>query len=210
MPTHRTRRGAAVATTVLAALVALAPSPAPARAAGGPGGPADTAPPVKIDNGDPDLKMRAGAKLAPGRVLDIKSVVETDDGDERRETTNVNVTFALQAEVLFDKDSATLNREANARIRTIAEEATRHRATIVRVFGFTDSLGSSGHGMVLSKQRADAVQRQLAQNVGSSAGSSRISYQIRGYGEQYPIADNSTEEGRRKNRRVEVSFPRRS
>ncbi|MFV8129205.1 OmpA family protein [Streptomyces syringium] len=208
MPTHRTRRGAAVATTVLAALVVLAPSPTPARV-GGPGGPADTAPPVKVDSDDPDLKMRAGAKLAPGRVLDIKSVIETDDGDERREVTNVNVTFALQAEVLFDKDSATLNREANARIRTIADEATRHRATIVRVFGFTDSLGSSGHGMVLSKQRADAVQRQLAQNVGSSAGASRISYQIRGYGEQYPIADNSTEEGRRKNRRVEVSFPRR-
>ncbi|MBT2385753.1 OmpA family protein [Streptomyces sp. ISL-11] len=198
--TYRTcRRAAAVAALLTAAALA-----APAHADSGPGSPADTAPPVRIDAGDPDLKMRSGAKLAPGRVLDIKSVVETDNGDERREDTNVNVTFALQAEVLFDKDSARLGPQATTRIRAIATEIGKQKATTLRVFGFTDDLGSTAHGLVLSKERANAVQRQLAQDIGSSD----ITYQIRGYGEQYPIADNSTEEGRRKNRRVEVSFPR--
>jgi outer membrane protein OmpA-like peptidoglycan-associated protein len=75
----------------------------------------------------------------------------------------------------------------------------------VRVFGFTDNLGSSAHGDVLSKQRADAVHGVLVESLGST-----ITFEIRGYGEQYPIADNSTEEGRKKNRRVEVSFPRGS
>ncbi len=200
-----TRHGTLLAAALAAMLLAVyAPPPPAARADSGPGVPANSKPPVKIDANDPDLKMRSGAKLAPGRVLDIKSVVETDNGDERREDTNVDVTFALQAEVLFAKDSAELSGEANARIRTIADEIKKQNATSLRVFGFTDNLGSAAHGLVLSKQRADAVQRQLAQDLGSSS----LSYQIRGYGEAYPIADNSTEDGRKKNRRVEVSFPR--
>ncbi|ARZ68157.1 hypothetical protein SMD11_2508 [Streptomyces albireticuli] len=206
VPTPRAvRRGAAAAAAVTAALLAATAPAVTARADSGPGSPADTSPPVRIDRKDPDLKMRSGAELAPGRVLDIKSVVETGDGDERREDTNIAVTFALQAEVLFDKDSSSLGSDAHAKIRSIAEEVTRQRATTLRVFGFTDNLGSTTHGVALSKERANAVQRQLAKDVGSSG----VSYQIRGYGELFPIADNATEEGRRKNRRVEVSFPRR-
>ncbi|KOG30672.1 OmpA family protein [Streptomyces varsoviensis] len=202
---RNSRHGALLAAAVLAAaFLAVYVPPPVAQADSGPGVPADSKPPVKLDANDPDLKMRAGAKLAPGRVLDIKSVVETDNGDERREDTNVDVTFALQAEVLFAKDSARLSGEANTRIRTIADEVKKQNATTLRVFGFTDNLGSAAHGLVLSKQRADAVQRRLAEYLGSSS----LSYQIRGYGEAYPIADNSTEDGRKKNRRVEVSFPR--
>ncbi|MGW2328820.1 OmpA family protein [Streptomyces sp. NPDC001700] len=196
-----TRATACRAATALAALALLLTTPA--HADSGPGAPADTRPPLKIDTDDPDLRMPEGAKLAAGRVLDIKSVVETDNGDERREDTNTKVSFALQAEVLFGKDSAKLGPEANARIQQIADEAERQNAKSVRVFGFTDNLGSAAHGLELSRKRADAVQQRLASSLDSS-----VAYQIRGYGEQYPIADNASEEGRKKNRRVEVSFPR--
>ncbi|MFJ6668295.1 MULTISPECIES: OmpA family protein [unclassified Streptomyces] len=174
----------------------------------GPPGPPDTAPsaaaPVKIDPRDPDLKLPEGATLAQPKVLDIKSVVEDQSGDERREDTNADVTFALQAEVLFGKDSAKLGADAKARIASIADEIRKQHATQIRVFGFTDDLGSSSHGVLLSRQRANAVQAVLGQDLGSPD----ITFEVRGYGEQYPIADNSTEEGRKKNRRVEVSFPR--
>ncbi|MEU6087788.1 OmpA family protein [Streptomyces sp. NPDC047085] len=160
--------------------------------------------PVKIDPTDPDLKLPEGATLAEPKVLDIKSVVEDQSGDERREDTNADVTFALQAEVLFSKDSAKLSAEAKARIATIAEEIKKQHATQIRVFGFTDNLGTSAHGDVLSKQRANAVQAVLDQDLNDP----NITFEVRGYGEQYPIADNSTEAGRKKNRRVEVSFPR--
>ncbi|MFE1922497.1 OmpA family protein [Streptomyces asoensis] len=160
--------------------------------------------PVEVDPNDPDLKLPEGGTLAEPKVLDIKQVVEDESGDERREDTNADVTFALQAEVLFGKDSARLGAEAKARIGAIAQEIKKQNTTVVRVFGFTDNLGSSAHGDVLSKQRADAVQAELAGDLNNPG----ITFEVRGYGEQYPISDNSTEAGRKKNRRVEVTFPR--
>ncbi|WP_077796891.1 OmpA family protein [Streptomyces sp. JHA26] len=171
-----------------------------------PGTEATASAPVEVDPNDPDLKLPDGATLAQAKVLDIKSVVEDQSGDERREDTNTSVTFALQAEVLFGKDSAKLGGEAKSRVAGIAEEIRKQNAGRIRVFGFTDNLGSSAHGDVLSRQRANAVQELLAQTLNDSG----ITYEVRGYGEDYPIADNSTEAGRKKNRRVEVSFPRTS
>ncbi|GAA2480409.1 OmpA family protein [Streptomyces gobitricini] len=169
-----------------------------------PPGTESTLPPPEVDGNSPELKMRDGATLASAKVLPLISIVESEGGEERREETPSNLKFALQAEVLFGKDSAKLTPEADSRIAAIAEEVRKQSATKVRVFGFTDNLGSSAHGDVLSKQRADAVHKVLSSLLTSGG----ITYEIRGYGEQYPIADNSTEEGRKKNRRVEVSFPR--
>ncbi|MFB6980195.1 OmpA family protein [Streptomyces scopuliridis] len=210
--TPRARRASRrPAATALAAVVLLAgvqftmaPGARADETPSTPPGTESTSPPPQVDGNAPGLKLRAGATLAPAKVLDIISVVESEGGEERREDTNENVKFALQAEVLFGKDSARLSSAANSRIAAIAEEIKKQGATKVRVFGFTDDLGSAAHGDVLSKQRAEAVHGVLQGQL-TSAG---ITFEIRGYGEQYPIADNSTEEGRKKNRRVEVSFPR--
>ncbi|WP_435613585.1 OmpA family protein [Streptomyces sp. bgisy159] len=198
-------RTRALATAVV--LTCLLTTP-PARAADGPSVPPGTEPtataPVEVDPNDPDLKLPEGATLAEPKVLDIKQVVEEQSGDERREDTNANVKFALQAEVLFGKDSARLSPASQARITAIAKEIKAQQATRVRVFGFTDNLGSSAHGDVLSRQRANAVQAALS----SALNDPNITFEVRGYGEQYPISDNSTESGRKKNRRVEVTFQR--
>ncbi|MEU6522639.1 OmpA family protein [Streptomyces sp. NPDC046924] len=169
-----------------------------------PGTEATASAPVELDPNDPDLKLPDGATLAEPKVLDIKQVVEEQSGDERREDTNTEVTFALQAEVLFGKNSAKLSAQAKSRIGTIAEEIKKQNATKIRVFGFTDNLGSSAHGDVLSRKRANAVHTVLGRELNDPG----VTYEVRGYGEQYPIADNSTEAGRKKNRRVEISFPR--
>ncbi|MEU0202651.1 MULTISPECIES: OmpA family protein [unclassified Streptomyces] len=208
---HPTRTAPRLTLTLAAATLMVAMNVhgmTAAQADDGPSVPPGTEPsasaPEKIDPNDPDLKLPEGATLATPKVLDIKQVVEDQSGDERREDTNADVKFALQAEVLFGKDSAKLSAEAKARISAIAEEIRTQNATKIRVFGFTDNLGSSAHGDVLSKQRADAVQNVLDQELNDS----NVTYEVRGYGEQYPIADNSSESGRKKNRRVEVSFPR--
>ncbi|WP_442806142.1 OmpA family protein [Streptomyces sp. NBC_01257] len=194
-----------MAITVLAGVLAFGAVGAPqALADDSPYPSASAAPPVKIDANDSDLKLPEGATLAPVKVLDIKSVIEDMGGEERREDTNSDIKFSLQAEVLFGKDSATLSSAANGRINAIAAEIKKQDAKKVRVFGFTDNLGSSAHGDVLSKQRAEAVHGVLDKALAGTG----ISYEIRGYGEQYPIASNATEESRKKNRRVEVSFAR--
>ncbi|MFD5709729.1 OmpA family protein [Streptomyces pharetrae] len=169
-----------------------------------PGTEATAVAPVELDANDPDLKLPEGATLAEPKVLDIKQVVEDESGEERREDTNADVKFALQAEVLFPKDSARLSAAAKARLAAIAQEIESQNATRIRVFGFTDDLGSSAHGDVLSKQRANAVHQVLDAELNDPG----VTFEVRGYGEDYPIASNSSEEGRKKNRRVEVSFAR--
>ncbi|WSQ11548.1 OmpA family protein [Streptomyces sp. NBC_01231] len=193
---------------VTAASVMAVIATAPAHADPTPSVPPGTEPtasaPVTVDANDPDLKLPEGGTLAEPKVLDIKQVVEDQGGEERREDTNADVKFALQAEVLFGKDSAKLGAEAKARISSIAEEIKTQNATRIRVFGFTDDLGSAAHGDVLSKKRANAVQDVLDQELNDP----NVTFEVRGYGEQYPISSNATESGRKKNRRVEVSFPR--
>ncbi|MGW0120137.1 OmpA family protein [Streptomyces sp. NPDC003327] len=199
--TTTTRR---LATVLALVTVVWWPVQAPsAEADDPPGSVSQGAPPPVVDAGAPGLMLPDGATLAPAKVLDIKQIVEEEGGEQRREDTNVDVTFALQAEVLFPKNSATLTPAATARIDAIAAEIGRMGSGRVRVFGFTDNLGTYAHGLKLSKERAVAVQRVLARRLDAGT-----TYDIRGYSEDYPIADNGTEEGRKKNRRVEVSFPR--
>jgi outer membrane protein OmpA-like peptidoglycan-associated protein len=130
-------------------------------------------------------------------------VVADQDGSERRTDTNAEVTYALQAEVLFAKDSAKLSGSAQSRITAIARAISRQQPVRVRIFGFTDNLGSSAHGDVLSAQRAQAVRGVLAGGLPST-----VSFETRGFGERDPVASNTTEAGRRANRRVEISFSR--
>lgn len=73
--------------------------------------------------------------------------------------------------------------------------------SLIDVYGHTDSTGSDSYNMDLSKRRADAVARYL---ISQGVNSARI--QTQGMGESYPIADNTTEEGRALNRRVEIKI----
>ncbi|WNI17475.1 OmpA family protein [Actinacidiphila sp. ITFR-21] len=214
-PAASTTAASAAAGALLAVLLAAgavngtaavaAPNPPPNA------GEAAATPPVPINPDSPGLRLTAGATLAPSKVLDIVSVtdessVAASQPEQRQETSNTTVTYALQAEVLFGKDSARLAPAATGRIRAIAGDINaRHVSSPIRVFGFTDDLGSSEHGDVLSKARADAVYNVLATEL-DALGDASHTFQVRGYGEDYPIADNSTESGRQQNRRVEITF----
>jgi len=68
----------------------------------------------------------------------------------------------------------------------------------ITIAGYASSEGTSSHNMALSKDRANAIKNYLLKgNVPAKQ------IKIKGYGETHPIADNSSEEGRKLNRRVE-------
>ena len=68
--------------------------------------------------------------------------------------------------------------------------------------GHTDSIGTNEYNQKLSERRAQFVENEFKQNITTD----KIKYETRGYGEERPIADNATKEGRAKNRRVEINF----
>lgn len=72
----------------------------------------------------------------------------------------------------------------------------------MKLSAYTDDVGDDAVGQWLSEQRAAEVV-QVFKNLGVD---DKIQYDIKAYGEQYPIGDNATEEGRAKNRRVEIYF----
>ncbi|MQS07967.1 OmpA family protein [Streptomyces alkaliphilus] len=125
-------------------------------------------------------------------------------GETREERTGNQRKFTLQTDVIFGKDSDVVSDEAREALAVVAEAIAEHSPAEVNVFGFTDNLGSYEHGVTLSNNRARNTQQVLVELLDDPSG---INFNVRGYSEDYPLYDNSTEEGRQKNRRVEISWP---
>lgn len=98
--------------------------------------------------------------------------------------------------VVFDTDSATLRPESYEVLDGAVSTLQRYPDLNVEVAGHTDSVGSDAYNRALSQRRADAVLAYLREKGVANA------LRARGYGESQPIADNRTEDGRQKNRRV--------
>lgn len=100
--------------------------------------------------------------------------------------------------VKFAKNSSDLLDESFTQLMGLVKKL-EDRSIKVKVIGYTDNLGSQNINLKLSKQRAKTVVDYL---IREGVQSWRLSYD--GYGSSNPIADNSTEQGRQINRRVEV------
>ncbi|QJR09343.1 Peptidoglycan-associated lipoprotein [Usitatibacter rugosus] len=102
-------------------------------------------------------------------------------------------------DVLFQTGRAELLPNAGPRMDKLASYLNQFPDKSLLIEGYTDSVGSDATNQELSIRRAEAVRAALAQR-----GVSPTRMASRGYGEQFPVASNSSAEGRAMNRRVEV------
>lgn len=99
----------------------------------------------------------------------------------------------------FDTGKATIRAEAEPVLRELATLLGNDESLRLRVEGHTDNVGSAAANQKLSEERANAVVSWLAKN-----GIDRSRLTPAGAGASKPVADNATDEGRAKNRRVEL------
>lgn len=114
--------------------------------------------------------------------------------------------YKLCADVLFAFDSARI-RSGGARVLGKVADAIKDRQDDgkIRIEGHTDSRGSDAYNERLSLRRAKAVRDWLVRR----AGLERSRIVVRGFGEGQPAASNSSDSGRRKNRRVVIGVQKR-
>jgi outer membrane protein OmpA-like peptidoglycan-associated protein len=105
----------------------------------------------------------------------------------------------LPSEVLFEHDSDVLLAAAAPSLDAAAARILAREGARASVLGHTDDTGEDAYNLDLSRRRAAAVARHLTEK-----GVPKERITIEGHGESRPAADNATEEGRRRNRRVEI------
>jgi outer membrane protein OmpA-like peptidoglycan-associated protein len=109
--------------------------------------------------------------------------------------------YGVGESILFDEGKSTLRSGAEANLRQIVGSIDkRYSGSNVRVYGYTDAVGSAGYNKQLAEQRAETVRNWLVKN--GNITENRIS--VHPVGEARPVASNSTEQGRQQNRRVEI------
>ena len=117
----------------------------------------------------------------------------------KRNQDNLDVNF--KSDLLFDTNSFTLKTGAMDDLAKFAKVLNDYPQTTIIVTGHTDSKGSAELNQKLSERRAEAVKNVL---VSEAVAPTRIT--TVGLGASKPIADNATEAGRAKNRRVDITI----
>lgn len=128
------------------------------------------------------------------QAKELEKVAETKRTEEGIVTT-------LKSSLLFESGSAELKPAALNNINEVADILKKYPENIIKVVGHADNRGKPEFNQTLSLQRAQSVKQQLVKR-GIAGGS----LEALGKGSSQPIASNDSEEGRAKNRRVELNI----
>jgi OOP family OmpA-OmpF porin len=101
--------------------------------------------------------------------------------------------------LLFDTNAATLQPSSQEQLQNIANILKAYPNVHVRIGGYTDNQGDAAANLKLSQDRADNVMHEIV-----ALGVDPTRMDAKGYGEDHPVADNSTEAGRAQNRRISL------
>ena len=134
----------------------------------------------------------------PKQEIVEKQITITKTKDEKR--YEVGQVIVLE-NIFFDFDKSVLLPQSFVELKKLTDILSAHPEMKIELSGHTDSKGKDKYNQKLSENRAKAVYDYL---IGKGIDKSRLKY--KGYGATQPIADNSTDEGRAKNRRVEFKI----
>jgi outer membrane protein OmpA-like peptidoglycan-associated protein len=169
--------------------------------------------PKEGDGGETTLKVTTGGKDvwikvvpdifgAPTQsyqlvVTEVAAMAQVVSANELLQELNKNGFVALY--INFDTGKADLKQDGVATVKEIASLLKSNATLKLGVEGHTDNVGDAASNKKLSEARAKSVTAAI---VASGIDASRLS--ASGFGQEKPVADNRTEEGRAKNRRVEL------
>lgn len=144
-------------------------------------------------------KGTAGSGLSiTGQVAKLETALK----DLGAKVSKTEIRIELPSDILFDFDKYNIRSDAREALRKVAVVITAHSGKTVWVEGHTDSKGNEEYNMKLSFERAESVKQWLQDREKLT----NTKFQIEGWGESKPIASNDTDEGRQKNRRVEITI----
>jgi len=137
-----------------------------------------------------DKQIRELKEQTAGSGVDVTA---TDNGQA--------ILVNLPDGVTFDVDSSTLKPQFRSTLDQIAQSMNTYPNSLIDVYGHTDSTGSDQYNQTLSESRSRTVANYLVMR-----GVSEARVRSMGYGETMPVASNDTEDGRARNRRVEIKI----
>jgi outer membrane protein OmpA-like peptidoglycan-associated protein len=144
----------------------------------------------------------AGAIIGNRMDEQAKEIEQEIPGAEvERVGEGINVTFDESSGVYFDTNKFDINARSKETLNKLAAIFKEYPDTNILVEGHTDSTGSESYNLTLSKNRAQAVTNYLVNN-----GVAKGRFETKWYGQSQPKYDNSTVDGRAKNRRVELAI----
>ncbi|MDR1862726.1 MAG: OmpA family protein [Treponema sp.] len=156
-----------------------------------------------------EYRGRAEAEIVEAPAMDKEKMAEEiseelkrlDINDASVRVDHEGITISLE-NIQFQADSARLLEGEKQKLDKIAEILRRYPGRDILVGGHTALAGTAAMRAELSRERASAAADYLlSKNVRSP---DRVV--VRGYGAERPLGDNNTEEGRRRNRRVEITI----
>jgi outer membrane protein OmpA-like peptidoglycan-associated protein len=171
---------------------------------------------VRFDSGDLKTAKVVDSRVAPVEDANKRLSGQVEEAGEisklaRDEAGKANSRISAlddynvqdSINVLFKVNSAVISPEDKRALDELANKAMSTKGYVIEIAGFADSTGNTARNRALSQQRADAVVRYLQENHDIPL---RRMITPFGYGDLRPVADNSSAEGRRQNRRVEVKI----
>jgi len=164
---------------------------------------------------DVDQRAQAGVKQAQGAADNATQNAQNASksaGDAQLSADNavhradsldsVNYKSMADVSVTFGFDKAVLTKDDRDQLDTFAAQLGAAKSYILEVTGGTDSTGPAQYNYELSQRRADAVVQYLASKYGIAA----HRFYLIGIGKDNAVAPNTTAEGRKQNRRVEIQL----